>query len=179
MKERALTWAVVVIAAAFLILLALSTALAPLGAENGAAEQESIFQTLLPGGGPYVEESYSGEDVNISKIYRGTTGYIVETVTSGYAGDITMLVAVDLQGAVVGAVVRDMEETFGLGMEALSDAEFLSQLVWSQGDLTVGETMDAITGATVTSRAVANAVNSASAFVTGADVSSGATEWGG
>ena len=72
-----------------------------------------------------------------------------------------------------------MEETFGLGMEALSDAEFLSQLVWSQGDLAVGENFDAITGATVTSRAVANAVNSASAFVTGADVSSGATEWGG
>ena len=69
--------------------------------------------------------------------------------------------------------------TFGLGMEALSDAEFLSQLVWSQGDLAVGENFDAITGATVTSRAVANAVNSASAFVTGADVSSGATEWGG
>ena len=45
--------------------------------------------------------------------------------------------------------------------------------------LSIGENMDAITGATVTSRAVANAVNSASAFVTGADVSSGATEWGG
>ena len=148
-------------------------------AENAAAEREAIFQTLLPGGGPYVEEPYSGEDTNISTVYRGTTGYIVETVTAGYAGDITMLVAVDFQGTVVGAVVRDMEETFGLGMEALSDAEFLSQLVWSRGDLAVGENFDAITGATVTSRAVANAVNSASAFVTGADVSSGATEWGG
>ena len=179
MRQKSLAQAVAVIAAVFLILLALSSALAPVGAENAAAEQESIFQILLPGGGPYVEEPYSGEDANISRVYRGNTGYIVETVTSGYAGDITMLVAVDLQGTVVGAVVRDMEETFGLGMEALSDAEFLSQLVWSQGDLAVGENMDAITGATVTSRAVANAVNSASAFVTGADVSSGATEWGG
>lgn len=179
MRQKSLAQAVAVIAAAFLILLALSSALTPVGAENAAAEQESIFQILLPGGGPYVEEPYSGEDANISRVYRGNTGYIVETVTSGYAGDITMLVAVDLQGTVVGAVVRDMEETFGLGMEALSDAEFLSQLVWSLGDLAVGENIDAITGATVTSRAVANAINSASAFVTGADVSSGATEWGG
>ncbi len=50
-----------------------------------------------------------------------------------------MLVAVDFDGAVVGAVVREMEETFGLGAEALSDAGFLSQLVWSRGELAVGD----------------------------------------
>ena len=43
----------------------------------------------------------------------------------------------------------------------------------------VGEGIDALTGATVTSKAVTRAVNSAAAFVTGADVSSGATEWEG
>lgn len=84
-----------------------------------------------------------------------------------------------LTGAVVGAVVREMEETFGLGAEALSDAGFLSQLIWSRGELAVGDNVDALTGATVTSKAVVKAVNSASAFVTGADVSSSATEWGG
>lgn len=103
MRQKALVRAAAVIAAAFLILLALSAALAPVEAENTAAEREAIFQTLLPGGGPYVEEPYSGEDTNISTVYRGTTGYIVETVTAGYAGDITMLVAVDFQGTVVGA----------------------------------------------------------------------------
>lgn len=39
--------------------------------------------------------------------------------------------------------------------------------------------IDAMSGATVTSKAVVRAVNSAAAFVTGADVSSSATEWGG
>ena len=39
--------------------------------------------------------------------------------------------------------------------------------------------VDAITGATVTSKAIARCVNSAIAYVTGADVSSGATSWGG
>ena len=36
-----------------------------------------------------------------------------------------------------------------------------------------------LTGATVSSKAITRGVNSAVAFVTGADVSSGATEWGG
>ena len=43
----------------------------------------------------------------------------------------------------------------------------------------VGEDIDALTGATVTSKAVTRAVNSAVAFVTGADISSSATEWEG
>ena len=36
-----------------------------------------------------------------------------------------------------------------------------------------------ITGATVTSKAVVRCVNSAVAYVTGADIESGATSWGG
>jgi Na+-translocating ferredoxin:NAD+ oxidoreductase RnfG subunit len=43
----------------------------------------------------------------------------------------------------------------------------------------VGTNVDAITGATVTSKAVVRSVNSAVAFVTGADTDSGATSWGG
>ena len=174
MNVKALIKPVAVLAAVFVLLLALSAGLAPTAAENAAAEQARLFDTLLPGGAPFTEEAY-----NIAAVHRGSTGYIVETVTAGYAGDITMLVAVDFDGAVVGAVVREMEETFGLGAEALSDAGFLSQLIWSRGELAVGDNVDALTGATVTSKAVVKAVNSASAFVTGADVSSSATEWGG
>ena len=173
MNVKALIKPVAVLAAVFVLLLALSAGLAPTAAENAAAEQARLFDTLLPGGAPFTEEAYNGEDTAIAAVHRGSTGYIVETVTAGYAGDITMLVAVDFDGAVVGAVVREMEETFGLGAEALSDAGFLSQLIWSR------DNVDALTGATVTSKAVVKAVNSASAFVTGADVSSSATEWGG
>lgn len=179
MDIKMLVKPVAALAVSFLVLLGVNTGLAPVAAEKAAAEQAAIFETLLPGGAPYTQETYDGEDANISAVYKGSNGYIVETVTAGYAGDITMLVAVDNSGTVVGAVVRDMEETFGLGLQALSDADFLSQLVWSKGDLTVGENVDALTGATVTSKAIVKAVNSASAFVTGADVSSSATEWGG
>ena len=129
MNVKALIKPVAVLAAVFVLLLALSAGLAPTAAENAAAEQARLFDTLLPGGAPFTEEAYNGEDTAIAAVHRGSTGYIVETVTAGYAGDITMLVAVDFDGAVVGAVVREMEETFGLGAEALSDAGFLSQLI--------------------------------------------------
>jgi Na+-translocating ferredoxin:NAD+ oxidoreductase RnfG subunit len=94
-----------------------------------------------------------------------------------------------------------MSETFGLGAQALTDHVFLSQFLNIEGGAAVGtaegetdafsgataeedatETsvyVDAISGATVTSKAVARSVNSAVAYVTGADVSSSATEWGG
>ena len=43
----------------------------------------------------------------------------------------------------------------------------------------VGETVDALTGATVTSKAVVRCINSAVAYVTGADATTAATSWGG
>lgn len=105
MNVKALIKPVAVLAAVFVLLLALSAGLAPTAAENAAAEQARLFDTLLPGGAPFTEEAYNGEDTAIAAVHRGSTGYIVETVTAGYAGDITMLVAVDFDGAVVGAVV--------------------------------------------------------------------------
>lgn len=102
MNVKALIKPVAVLAAVFVLLLALSAGLAPTAAENAAAEQARLFDTLLPGGAPFTEEAYNGEDTAIAAVHRGSTGYIVETVTAGYAGDITMLVAVDFDGAVVG-----------------------------------------------------------------------------
>ena len=103
---------------------------------------------------------------------------MVHVVTSGYAGDISMLVGVSSDGRVTGLVIRDMKETPGLGRKALTDSQFLAQFLNTDGTAAVGENIDALTGATVTSKAVTQGVNSAVSFVTGADSSSGATTWG-
>ena len=156
------------------------------------------MKTLLPGSENFVAEPYSGEDANIRSVHKGETGYVIETCTYGYAGDITMLIAVSNEGKVVGLVVRDQSETVGLGARSLYDHEFLAQFLNGSGTFAVGapgadafsgatgeastgeETyVDAITGATVTSKAIARCVDSAIAYVTGADVESGATSWGG
>ena len=156
------------------------------------------MKTLLPGSENFVVEPYSGDDANILSVHKGETGYVIETQTYGYAGNITMLVAVSNEGKVVGLVVRNQSETLGLGAKALRDHEFLAQFLNGSGTFAVGAPgadafsgatgeaatgeevyVDAITGATVTSKAIARCVNSAIAYVTGADVATGATSWGG
>lgn len=86
-----------------------------------------------------------------------------------------MLVGVSHGGLVTGLVVRDLRETPGLGAMALTDPDFLSQFLNTDGTAALGEDIDALTGATVTSRAVARGVSSAVGYVTGADTASGAT----
>lgn len=198
-KTMAMPIVALILAAA--ILLAGYNAANGIRARREEAELLSKMQTILPGSTAFTEEAYTGEDANIRAVYKGETGYVVKTVTYGYAGNITMLIGVSNEGTVTGLQVRDMQETYGLGGEALTDWEFLAQFLNTAGNVTVGtpgqtdafssasgtaevavgeETyVDAITGATVTSKAIARSVNSAVAFVTGADASSEATSWGG
>lgn len=170
---------VIAIVLAALILLGLSVGLKGVAAANAQAEHLKIMQTLLPGSTEFVVEPYSGDDTVIRSVHKGETGFVIETVTAGYAGDIKMLVAVSNEGEVVGLVVREMSETYSLGLNALNDTDFLAQFLNTQGDAEIGDDVDAISGATVTSRAIARCVNSAAAYVTGADIDSGATSWGG
>ena len=133
-------------------------------------------------------------------VHKADNGFVIETLSYGYADNIRMYVGICNEGKVTGLVVREAHETVGLGSNALTDHEFLSQFLNSAGsfeiatngadafssatgtaDAGTGETVevDGITGATVTSKAVARSVNSAVAYVTGADVASSATTWGG
>lgn len=179
MKNKSILWPIVTIVLAAALLLGVSAGLSGIREENTKAELLAKMQTILPGSTTFTEEAYAGDDANIRAVWAGETGFVIETVTAGYAGEITMLIGVSKDGKVTGLQVRDMSETFGLGAEALTDWEFLVQFLNTSGEAEVGTNVDAITGATVTSRAIARSVNSAVAYVTGADTSSGATAWGG
>ena len=170
---------VITILASALMLFGVSTALKSMTEANAAETKLWHMQTILPGSVEFTEEEYDGEDANICAAYKAENGYVVETVVYGYAGNITMLIGVNNEGNVTGMVVTDLSETVGLGAEALTDHVFLAQFLNTQGELEVGTDVDAITGATVTSKAVARSINSAVAYVTGADIATGATAWGG
>ena len=103
-----------------------------LGNVRAARREEELtakMQTVLPGSATFTKEEYTGEDANIREVYKGENGYVIQTVTYGYAGNITMLIGVSNDGYVTGLQVRDMQETFGLGGEALTDWEFLAQFL--------------------------------------------------
>lgn len=166
------------IALAAAVLFAASAGLSGVREKIAQENLNAVMTTLLPGSETFTEEAYTGEDANIRTTYKSENGYVVHVVTSGYAGDISMLVGVSSDGRVTGLVIRDMKETPGLGRKALTDSQFLAQFLNTDGTAAVGENIDALTGATVTSKAVTQGVNSAVSFVTGADSSSGATTWG-
>ena len=170
---------IVAIIVAAAVLFGLNFGLASYRAEVEAKELTAKMQTILPGSEVFTEEAYTGEDANIVATYKAENGYVVETCAYGYAGDITMLIGVSNEGTVTGLQVRDMSETQGLGGEALWNWEFLIQFLNNAGDAEIGTNVDGLTGATVTSKAIARSVNSAVGFVTGADVESSATSWGG
>lgn len=191
---------IISILVAALILFGASFGLQGVAAKNAQEEHLWLMQTLLPGSENFTVEPYSGENANIRSIHKADNGYVIETVTQGYADEITMFIGVSNEGRVTGLVVDEAHETFGLGSKALTDHVFLSQFLNKTGSFAVaaneadaftgataeetaaeGESLDvdAITGATVTSKAVVRCVNSAVAYVTGADAVSSATTWGG
>ena len=161
------------------ILLGLSFVLKGVTEANYQRVHLQLMQTLLPGSTEFTPVSYSGSDTNIRSVHKGETGFVIETVTYGYAGEITVLVGVAKDGRVTGLTVKDMEETLGLGSNALTDEGFLKQFLNTDGGIAIGVQADAfsgatgesstetdtyvdgISGATVTSNASARCVNSA------------------
>ena len=97
-----------------LILVVAGNAVAPAAAANAAAEQQEMMETLLPGSTVFTPEEDTGTDANITAVWKGEGGWIIETTVDGYAGPIRQWTGVDSNGHVTGLVVRDMEETFGL-----------------------------------------------------------------
>lgn len=95
-----------------------------------------------------------------------TIGYVVITVEKGYGGDISVMTGVDLEGKVQGVSVLSQSETAGLGANATKKS-FLDQFIGKVLGITVTKNVpaeneiNALTGATITSKAVTNAVNAA------------------
>jgi electron transport complex protein RnfG len=116
----------------------------------------------------YTELSYTGSDSLVAALYQaGDQGYVVEVTPSGFGGTIDMVVGVSTDGTVTGVSIISTSETSGLGANATKES-FRSQYVGKSGTLAVskdGGEIDALTGATITSRAVTTGVNSALAAV--------------
>ena len=131
------------------VLLAASSGLNDVAARKAQEDHLWLMRTLLPDSKEFTLEPYSGEDSNIRSVHKAENGFVIETVTYGYAGEITMFIGVSNEGKVTGLVVRDLSETFGLGAEALTDHVFLKQFLNSAGTFeVVTAAPDTFSGAT-------------------------------
>lgn len=95
-----------------------------------------------------------------------TIGYVFKTSAKGYGGDIDLMVGIDTSGKVTGVSILSISETAGLGMNAKNDS-FINQYIGKSGTIGVSKNgasdteIQALTGATITSKAVTSAVNTA------------------
>lgn len=142
-----------------------------------AAQQEKTQKAImqvLPGGYETEITTFSDSTKLVSKVYKGANGYAVEVTPSGFDGTITMMVGVDFDGKVLGISIISQSETAGLGAVSAASTSagmaFRAQFVGLSGQVAVtkdGGTIDAITSATVTSRAICVGVSAALACVVG------------
>ena len=136
---------------------------------NAQKTQEAI-ELVLPGGGEEMAD-FPAADL-VAKVYKGENGYAVQTTPGGFDNTITMMVGVDNEGNVSGISIISHTETAGLGAVAAATTSageaFRAQFVGLNGNVSVtkdGGQVEAITSATITSRAVCAGVNAALAAV--------------
>ena len=139
---------------------------APAIAELTAQKTQQAIELVLPGGGEEVTD-FPAVDL-VSTVYAGDAGYAIEVTPGGFDNTITMMVGADTEGKVLGISVISHTETAGLGAVAAAGTpageSFRAQFVGTSGSVSVtkdGGAMDAITGATITSRAICAGVNAA------------------
>jgi len=99
-------------------------------------------------------------------IVKGTEkiGVAVTTGANGYGGPVKVAVAINADGTVVGVKVLDISgETKGVGTKVVEEPGFIEQFIGKavSDPLKIGTDIDAISGATITSRAVTQGVSDA------------------
>ena len=113
-------------------------------------------------------EEFPDETGLVAEVYRSDTAYALKVTPVGFDNTITLMVGVGKGGTVLGISVISHTETPNLGAVAADPGPkgrvFREQFVNERGSVAVtkdGGHIDAITGATITSRAVAAGVNAA------------------
>ena len=144
----------------------------PVIEEANQAKTQKAIEAVLPGGYETEITDFTDATGLVSKVYRGAQGYALEVTPSGFDGTVTLMVGVSFDGKVLGISVISHSETAGLGAVSAADTAaghaFRNQFIGQSGQVAVtkdGGTMDAITGATITSRAICDGVNAALACV--------------
>lgn len=140
-------------------------------AEVNLQNEQASCYTVLPSAKEFKDKSTVEVNGTSYEYYEGidggnSVGYAFITTGSGYGGKIKIVTGIDNEGAITGIYCLDISnETPGLGQNASGDfkEQFAGHNV-SEGSVSVnkdGGTIEAMSGATITSRAVSDAVSTA------------------
>ena len=148
------------------LLAAVNSYTAPIIAKQKEEKTRLAIEAVLPGGGEEVK--FEDDTGMVTALYASDSGWAVQVTANGFGGAIDMMVGIDKAGKVIGISIISHVETPSLGAVAAENnaagEAFRSQFAGLSGTLAVGKdggAVDAISGATITSRAVVNGVNAA------------------
>ena len=137
-------------------------------AANQEKKTQDALAVVLPGVTGLEKLPLTGDAGIVSEVYASGDSYAVKVMPAGFDGEITMMVGIQ-NGEVTGISVISHTETPGLGAVAAANnakgEAFRGQFVGQSGTLAVGDQIDAMSGATITSTAVVTGVNAATAYV--------------
>lgn len=137
-----------------------------------AQNSEKARIEVLPEAKGFEKIEFEEKDI-VKEIYEGHSdneiaGYCVSVVPKGYGGDITMTVGIDKDLKVTGVKITNSSETAGLGKNAEKE-DFTNQYIGLEKGINVVKgtankeknEIDALSGATITSKAVSKGVDRA------------------
>ncbi|XOQ48785.1 MAG: Ion-translocating oxidoreductase complex subunit G [Eubacteriales bacterium] len=122
---------------------------------------------VLPGAKQFVDSE--NETYAVGKNGDDVVGYVFATKTKSYGGDLNVMTGIDKNGKVTGVVLLTIKDTPGLGLNAQNESfrnQYLQDVpekgfeLVKTGNAGKGQ-INAMTGATITSKAVTECVNEA------------------
>lgn len=146
-------------------LAATNAATAPVILEATIKAQNEARNELLPEAeGKFTQvEGVSVE--NVSDVYAADngTGWVVTSSAKGYGGTITVMTSFTPDGAIKQVKVTEAQETPGFGSKVAATPSYWERYFGKSAEkaLVLNQDIDAETGATISSKAMLRAVNSA------------------
>ena len=145
-------------------LAATNSVTAPIIMEATLEAQRLARMELLPEAEAFPRVD-SVEVENVSDVYAASNGvgYVITSTAKGYGGTMTVMTSFDPNGTIKQMKVTEAAETQGIGSNVANNAAYWANYAGKDGTapLALGTDVDAYAGATISSRALNNAVNSA------------------
>ncbi len=129
-------------------------------------EEEAALRKILPEANSFLQKTVDEIEYFEALKENRLIGYCIRATGIGYAGYIRMIVGIDSNGIIKGIRILEHQETPGLGSKinerrpGEADPWFLRQFIEkSARTIALKKDVDAVTGATISSKAVTDTVN--------------------
>ena len=134
---------------------------APIIAEATRVAQENARKELLPDADNFTKVDVTVENVSDVYVADNGVGTVITCAGKGYGGTITVMVAFNPDATIKQIKITEQAETAGLGSKIVSEPSFQESFAGLPAAPFTVDDIDAISGATISSKAVTAAVNSA------------------